>query len=104
MDADVAFLVGMSAPAFWRRAAVSSSPRGSSRSAKEIVKALIVGNPANTKSLGPESFAAMTRLGDSRAGQAGATAGKIRCVAVWANSLKRIVDLLHLDCLRTDSS
>jgi malate dehydrogenase len=99
--------------------------------AKKTVKVLVIGNPANTnalialkyaKNLGPQNFAAMTRLDHNRAiGEIAeklkTTADKIRNVTIWGNhsntqvpdasaalfdspeGTKRVVDLLPADYL-----
>jgi malate dehydrogenase len=107
-DADIAFLVG----SFPRKDGMDRADllaknggifkvqgEALSNYAKKTVKALVVGNPANTnalialkyaKNLGPQNFAAMTRLDHNRAigeiaEKLNTTADKIRNVAIWGN-------------------
>jgi malate dehydrogenase len=140
-DADIAFLVG----SFPRKDGMDRADllaknggifkvqgEALSNYAKKTVKVLVVGNPANTnalialkyaKNLGPQNFAAMTRLDHNRsvgelAAKVGTTADKIRNVTIWGNHSntqvpdagnaifdspegpKKIVELLPGDYLR----
>jgi malate dehydrogenase len=142
-DADIAFLVG----SFPRKEGMDRSDllaknggifkvqgEALSNYAKKSVKALVVGNPANTNALialhyatnlGPENFAAMTRLDHNRAigelaSQLSTTAENVRNVTIWGNHSntqvpdvsqavfdspdgpKRIVDLLPIAQLRDE--
>jgi malate dehydrogenase len=142
-DADIAFLVG----SFPRKDGMDRSDllaknggifkvQGEALSdyAKKTVKVLVVGNPANTnalialkyaKNLGPQNFAAMTRLDHNRsvgelASKLGTTADKIRNVIIWGNhsntqvpdagnalydspeGVKKVTDLLPADYLRNE--
>jgi malate dehydrogenase len=140
-DADIAFLVG----SFPRKEGMDRSDllaknggifkvqgEALSKYAKKTVKVLVVGNPANTNALialryapnlGPQNFAAMTRLDHNRAigdlaERLNTTAEKIRNVTIWGNhsntqvpdvsqavfesddGLKKVVDLVPLETLR----
>jgi malate dehydrogenase len=142
-DADIAFLVG----SFPRKDGMDRSDllaknggifkvqgEALSQFAKKTVKVLVVGNPANTnalialkyaKNLGPQNFAAMTRLDHNRsvgelAEKLGTTAEKIRNVAIWGNHSntqvpdasnaiydspegpKKVVDLLPAEYLQNE--
>jgi malate dehydrogenase len=107
-DADIAFLVG----SFPRKEGMDRADllaknggifkvqgEALSNYAKKTVKVLVVGNPANTnalialkyaRNLGPQNFAAMTRLDHNRSvGQIAeklhTTADKVRNVIIWGN-------------------
>ncbi|OHT15476.1 Malate dehydrogenase [Tritrichomonas foetus] len=107
-DADVVFLVG----SFPRKDGMDRADlleknggifkgqgEALSNYARKTVKVLVVGNPANTnclialhyaKNLGPQNFAAMTRLDHNRmvgeiASRLNTTADRIRNVTVWGN-------------------
>jgi malate dehydrogenase len=121
-DADVAFLVG----SFPRKDGMDRSDllakNGSifkaqgealSNFAKKTVKVLVVGNPANTNALialhyapnlGPQNFAAMTRLDHNRAigelaTRLATTAECIRNVTIWGNhSNTQVPDVSQAVC------
>ena len=120
-DADVALLVGaMPRKAGMERADLLNAnggifrPQGEalSRSAKRDVKALVVGNPANTNALiamsnavdlDPGRFTAMTRLDHNRAvsqiaQKLDATVSDVKRMTIWGNhSTTQYPDLFHCE-------
>ena len=120
-DADVALLVGaMPRKAGMERADLLEAnggifkPQGEalSRSARQDVKVLVVGNPANTNALiaqrnsadlDPRRFTAMTRLDHNRAKtqlaqRVGASVNDIRKMTIWGNhSTTQYPDLFHCE-------
>jgi malate dehydrogenase len=140
-DADIAFLIGsfprkdgMDRADLLARNGGIFKVQGEALSnyAKKTVKVLVVGNPANTNALialkyapnlGPQNFAAMTRLDHNRsvgelAAKLDTTADKVRNVTIWGNHSntqvpdasnaifdspdgpKKVADLLPLDYLQ----
>jgi malate dehydrogenase len=120
-DADYAFLVGARprGPGMERKDLLQVNARiftiqgqALGEVAKPGVRALIVGNPANTnalialhnaKNLGPRNFSAMTRLDHNRAvsllaAHCGATVSDVRRVTIWGNhSTTQYPDLHHAE-------
>jgi len=133
-DADLAFLVGARPRTqgmerqdllIVNAGIFSEQGKALNETAKETIRILVVGNPANTNALiamtnaprlPPAAFSAMTRLDHNRAVsqlamKCACTVGEVRRVAIWGNhSTTQFPDIHHalirgqpaLDCVEFD--